>query len=102
VRLAISEFVLLYAATYGYTYVFSGRGAFIQVGALVGSIVAANVLFIIIPGQRKTVAALLKGEEPDPIPGRIAKQRSVHNNCRSAGLLDRGGIEAELTAVTVV
>ncbi len=41
---------------------------------------AANVLFIIIPGQRKTVAALLKGEEPDPIWGQIAKQRSIHNN----------------------
>ncbi len=80
VRLAISGFVLLCAATYGYTHVFSGRGAFIQVGALVGSIMAANVLFIIIPGQRKTVASLLKGEEPDPIHGQIAKQRSVHNN----------------------
>ena len=41
---------------------------------------AANVLFIIIPGQRKTVAALLKGEEPDPVWGQVAKQRSVHNN----------------------
>ncbi len=79
-RLAISGFVLLVAATYGYTHVFSGRGAFIQVGALVGTIMAANVLFIIIPGQRKTVAALLKGEEPDPIWGAVAKQRSVHNN----------------------
>ncbi len=79
-RLAISGFVLLVAATYAYTHVFSGRGAFIQVGALVGSIMAANVLFIIIPGQRKTVAALLRGEEPDPIWGQVAKQRSVHNN----------------------
>src|SRR6202167_4723765 len=79
-RLAISGCVLLVAVTYGYTHVFSGRGAFIQVGALVGSIMAANVLFIIIPGQRRTVAALLKGEEPDPIWGQVAKQRSVHNN----------------------
>ena len=59
---------------------FTGRGAFLQVGALVGSIVAANVLFIIIPFQRKTVTGLLKGEEPDPIWGQVAKQRSVHNN----------------------
>ena len=59
---------------------FSGRGAFIQVGALVGTIMAANVLLVIIPGQRKTVAALLKGEEPDPVWGQIAKQRSIHNN----------------------
>jgi uncharacterized membrane protein len=80
VRLAISGFVLLVAATYGYTHVFSGRGAFIQVGALVGSIMAANVLFVIIPGQRKTVAALLAGQEPNPIWGKVAKQRSIHNN----------------------
>jgi uncharacterized membrane protein len=79
-RLALAGFVLLMAASYGYTHVFSGRGAFIQVGALVGTIMAANVLFIIIPGQRKTVDALLKGEEPDPIYGFQAKQRSVHNN----------------------
>lgn len=79
-RLALSGFVLLVAVTYAYTHVFSGRGAFIQVGALVGSIMAANVLFVIIPGQRKVVAALLKGEAPDPIHGQVAKQRSVHNN----------------------
>jgi uncharacterized membrane protein len=79
-RLAVAGFVLLVAATYGYTHVFSGRGAFIQVGALVGSIMAANVLFVIIPGQRKTVAALMRGEEPDPVWGQVAKQRSVHNN----------------------
>ena len=79
-RLALSGFVLLCAATFAYTHVFSGRGAFIQVGALVGSIMAANVLFIIIPGQRKTVAALLAWREPDPVWGQIAKQRSIHNN----------------------
>jgi uncharacterized membrane protein len=79
-RLAISGFILLVAATYAYTHVFSGRGAFIQVGALVGSIMAANVLVVIIPGQRKTVAALLAGQEPDPVWGKVAKQRSIHNN----------------------
>jgi uncharacterized membrane protein len=60
--------------------VFSGRGAFIQVGALTGSIMAANVLFIIIPNQHKTVNALLAGQEPNPIWGYQAKQRSIHNN----------------------
>jgi uncharacterized membrane protein len=79
-RLAIAGFVLLLCVVFAYTHVFSGRGAFIQTGALVGTIMAANVLFIIIPGQRKTVDALLKGEEPDPAWGAIAKQRSVHNN----------------------
>lgn len=79
-RLAVVGFVLLLAVTYAYTHVFSGRGAFIQVGALVGTIMAANVLIIIIPNQRKTVARLLKGEEPDPAWGAQAKQRSIHNN----------------------
>jgi uncharacterized membrane protein len=79
-RLAASGFILLVIATFAYTHVFSGRGAFIQVGALVGTIMAANVLFIIIPNQRKTVAALLKGQEPDAAWGAQAKQRSVHNN----------------------
>jgi uncharacterized membrane protein len=79
-RLAISGFILLMAITYGYTHVFSGRGAFIQVGALVGTIMAANVLVIIIPNQRKTVARLLAGQDPDPVWGEQAKQRSIHNN----------------------
>ena len=79
-RLAVAGFVLLVAITYGYTHVFSGRGAFIQVGALVGSIMVANVLLIIIPNQRKTIDALLAGREPDPAWGYQAKQRSIHNN----------------------
>ena len=79
-RLALSGFVLLLVVMFAYTHIFSGRGAFIMTGALVGSIMAANVLVIIIPGQRKTVAALLRGEEPNPVYGAVAKQRSVHNN----------------------
>nr|WP_294529704.1 urate hydroxylase PuuD [uncultured Rhodopila sp.] len=79
-RLAAAGFVLFVAATFAYTHLFSGRGAFIQAGALVGTIMAANVLFIIIPNQRKTVAALLKNQPPDPAWGAQAKQRSVHNN----------------------
>lgn len=79
-RLALTGFVLLVLIAFGYTHVFSGRGAFIQVGALVGSIMVANVLFIIIPNQRKTIDALLAGREPDPAWGYQAKQRSIHNN----------------------
>ena len=79
-RLAISGCILLVGMAFFYTHVFSGRGAFIQIGALVGTIMAGNVLFIIIPNQRKTVARLIAGEEPDPIWGYQAKQRSVHNN----------------------
>ena len=53
---------MLLAAAYGFTHVFSGRGAFIHVGALIGTIMAANVFMVIIPNQRKITAALLKGE----------------------------------------
>ncbi|MFO1123087.1 MAG: urate hydroxylase PuuD [Hyphomicrobiales bacterium] len=77
--LAIFVFVLILAAAYGYTHVFSGRGAFIHVGALIGTIMAANVFMVIIPNQRKITAALLKGEAPDPRLGAIGKQRSLHN-----------------------
>ena len=57
---------MLLAFAYGYTHVFSGRGAFIHIGALIGTIMAANVFMVIIPNQRKITAALLKGEKPDP------------------------------------
>jgi len=72
--------VFLVALTYGFTHVFSGRGALTQIGALVGTIMVANVFIIIIPNQKKTVDALLKGEEPEAVWGEEGKQRSVHNN----------------------
>jgi uncharacterized membrane protein len=78
--LALVGFVLLVAVSYGFTQVFSSRGAFMEVGALLGTIMAANVLMVIIPGQRKVVAALIAGQKPDPIYGKQGKQRSVHNN----------------------
>ncbi len=61
-------------------YLFSPRGAFIQVGATLGTWMAANVFFTIIPGQRALVAATAAGREPDTGPGVRGKQRSVHNN----------------------
>ena len=79
-QLALAGWVLLVAVIYFYTHFFSGRGAFILIGALVGSIMVGNVFFIIIPNQRKTVAALLKGETPNAMWGYEAKQRSTHNN----------------------
>lgn len=72
-------FALCIAAEYGFTHLFSGRAAYIQIGAIGGTIMAANVLFVIIPGQRKMVAQLRAGEPVDPEPGRRGKQRSVHN-----------------------
>lgn len=78
--LALTGFVLLVAAAFAYTHVFSGRGAFIHVGALVGSIMVGNVFFVIIPNQTIVVRDLLAGQTPDPALGAQAKQRSVHNN----------------------
>jgi len=73
-------FVFFIALTWGFTQVFSGRGAYIHAGAVIATIMTANVLMIIIPGQKKVVAALLAGETPDPALGQRAKQRSTHNN----------------------
>ena len=80
VLLMLVGFALLVGIAWGCTQIFSGRGAYIQIGALVGTIMAANVLIVIIPNQRKTVASLLAGEDPDPRLGAVAKQRSLHNN----------------------
>jgi uncharacterized membrane protein len=77
--LALCVYLLILAAAYFYSHIFSGRGAFIHVGAFVGTMMAANVFAVIIPNQGKITAALLKGEKPDPIYGVIGKQRSTHN-----------------------
>ncbi|TKC87173.1 hypothetical protein FAZ69_17680 [Trinickia terrae] len=60
-------------------HIFAGRAAFLIVGAMMATIMSANVFFVIIPGQRKMVDKMLKGEEPNPIYGKRGKQRSVHN-----------------------
>ncbi|HZZ34797.1 MAG TPA: urate hydroxylase PuuD, partial [Caulobacteraceae bacterium] len=73
-------FTLLTAAGYGLTRIFSDLGAFMHVGAIIGTVMAANVFMVIIPNQRKVVAQVLAGEAPDPALGKQAKQRSVHNN----------------------
>ena len=77
--LGIVMFLLLAAAAWGLCQVFSGRGAFIHYGAILGTIMAGNVAHIIIPGQRRMVAAMAAGREPDPQDGFAGKQRSVHN-----------------------
>jgi uncharacterized membrane protein len=78
--LAAAGFVLLTALAWLATRLFSPRGAFMQIGALIGTIMAANVLMVIIPGQRKVVADLIAGRAPDPVHGQRGKQRSTHNN----------------------
>ena len=62
------------------TQLFSDRAAFLHVGALMGTIMAGNVFLGIIPAQKKFVAAVQAGEEPDPEPAAFAKLRSTHNN----------------------
>jgi uncharacterized membrane protein len=78
--LALSVFALILIASVLYTKVFSGRGAFIHVGALVGTIMAVNVFGVIVPNQKKMIAQMIRGEAPDPRYGEIGKQRSIHNN----------------------
>jgi uncharacterized membrane protein len=78
--LALVGYVFLVGLTYLFTRMFSGRGAFTQIGALVGTIMVANVFAVIIPNQKKIIADLVAGREPDPALGAAGKQRSVHNN----------------------
>jgi len=73
-------FVFIVAAGWGFTQVFSGRGAFVHIGALIATIMTANVFFVIIPNQKIVVADLIAGRSPDQKLGAQAKQRSLHNN----------------------
>jgi uncharacterized membrane protein len=79
--------VLLTAASYLATHWFSGRGAFMHVGALIGTIMAGNVFFKIMPAQRLMVDAVANKTEIDPSWGLGAKLRSVHNNYLTLPLL---------------
>jgi uncharacterized membrane protein len=80
VALALVGFVFLVALAFGFTLLFSGRGMMMQLGALIGTMMVANVFLVIIPNQKKVVADLLAGRQPDPKLGAQAKQRSLHNN----------------------
>jgi len=73
-------FAVLVLAGYGLTHLFSDRAAFMHVGAIIGTAMAANVFMVIIPNQRKATAAMREGRAPDPALGKAAKQRSLHNN----------------------
>ena len=72
---------------YGLTELFSGRGAYIHFGAVIGTIMVGNVFMVIMPGQRKLVGALERGEAPDPSWGAKAKLRSTHNTYLTLPLL---------------
>lgn len=79
VALAGAVYALIVVAAWGFTHVFSGRGALIHVGAFIGTIMAANVFMVIIPNQRRIAEALMAHREPDPALGATGKQRSLHN-----------------------
>jgi uncharacterized membrane protein len=72
-------FLLVCVAAWLACHWFAGRAAFLLVGAMIATAMSANVFFWIIPGQRKVVKSIERGEAPDPIHGWRGKQRSVHN-----------------------
>jgi uncharacterized membrane protein len=76
----LAWFLALTGATFALTRLFSDRGAFIHVGAIIGTAMVGNVFLVIIPNQRKIVADMLAGRPVDPRLGTMGKQRSVHNN----------------------
>ena len=75
------------ASSYALTHLFSGRGAYIHMGAMIGTIMAGNVFRVIMPSQRALVAAIEKGEAPDPSWGARAKLHSTHNTYLTLPLL---------------
>ncbi|HTY51072.1 MAG TPA: urate hydroxylase PuuD [Steroidobacteraceae bacterium] len=78
-RLGLTLAGLLSVAAWALCHLFSGRGAFIEFGAMLGTIMVANVFFVIIPGQREMVRMMRAGRTPDPRLGERGKLRSVHN-----------------------
>lgn len=78
--LMVALFAVLVAMAWFYTQVFTGRAALLHLGAFTATIMSGNVFFIIIPNQKIVVADLMAGRMPDARYGKIAKQRSTHNN----------------------
>ncbi len=78
--LAIVGVALVAVAAWGAGQLFAARAAYLELGVMLGTIMAANVLFVIIPAHRKLVVAMEEKREPDPAPLIEAKNRSVHNN----------------------
>lgn len=80
VVMAALGFVAMTALAFGLAQVFGSRAAYIHIGALIGTIMAANVFFVIIPNQRVMVDAMTAGKDPEARLGLEAAQRSLHNN----------------------
>ncbi|MFS4437999.1 urate hydroxylase PuuD [Paracoccaceae bacterium GXU_MW_L88] len=79
-KLMLALYGILVVIAWIYCQIFTGRAAFLHLGALTATIMSGNVFFTIIPNQKIVVADLKAGRTPDPKYGKIAKQRSTHNN----------------------
>lgn len=77
---ALVGFIIATGFAYFYAHVFSGRAAYIHFGAMLGTIMAANVFFVIIPSQKAMVKAAKEGKPLNPALGKNAGLRSLHNN----------------------
>jgi uncharacterized membrane protein len=71
---------LVTLAAWGISHLFSGRAVYLQIGAMLGTMMVGNVFFVIIPAHRELVRAKQEGREPDPAANARGKLRSVHNN----------------------
>ena len=80
VALAVVGFAFIMGMAYFFQQMFSGRGALLHTGALMGTIMTGNVFMNIIPNQKKVIADLIAGKSPNPDFGKQAKTRSTHNN----------------------
>lgn len=80
IALAAIGFAFIVAMSWGFQLVFSGRGALVHTGAMMATMMSGNVFLVIIPGQKKVIAALTSGQTADPALGKRAKIRSTHNN----------------------
>ena len=78
--LMVLLYLILVLAAWGYTQIFTGRAAFLHLGAITATIMSCNVFIVIIPNQKLVVADLINNKTPDPKYGKIAKLRSTHNN----------------------
>jgi uncharacterized membrane protein len=78
--LAATLLALVTLASWGIGELFSGRAVYLQVGAMLGTMMVGNVFFVIIPAHWELVRAKQAGREPDPAANERAKLRSVHNN----------------------
>jgi uncharacterized membrane protein len=78
--LAVLVFAFVVGSAFAAWHLFAPRAAYLQVGAMIGTMMVGNVFFVIIPNHWKLVRAKEAGQEPDPRWNREGKTRSVHNN----------------------